>query len=181
MNADQVRPWILVFCGALLVACGSTGQQAAQTNLSPAVLTCTSSGQSSASWPSASTRSTAVVPITSAALSGDTFTLTFDSGTPAFELSPQSDAQFTADSGLGQPIDVGGTAGVRIVLGGFRGDMTNYAGPTSFASSGQLIVQVRSLGGSEGQESWAVGLSRPGCARVTAAGSTLTFRFVPSK
>jgi hypothetical protein len=105
--------------------------------------------------------------------------LTFDGGTPAFELTPQSSAHFYADSGLGQPIDLTGSAGLRIVLMGFRGDMDNYAGPVSFTSQGPLLVQVKSLGGWEGHASWAAGLSRPGCASATATGSTLTFRFIP--
>ena len=64
------------------------------------------------------------------------------------------------------------------MLRGFRGDMNNYAGPDSFNSTGPLLMQVKSLGGYEGQASWAAGLSRPGCAIVTATGSTLIFRFV---
>ena len=105
--------------------------------------------------------------------------LTFDSGTPDFELTPQTSSHFYADSGLGQPIDLAGSAGVRIVLRGFRGDMDNYVGPVAFSSQGPLLVQVKSLGGWEGQASWAAGLSRPGCASVTATDSTLTFRFIP--
>jgi hypothetical protein len=66
-----------------------------------------------------------------------------------------------------------------IVLKGFRGDMNNYVGPASFTSQGPLLLQVKSLGGSEGQVSWGAGLSRPGCASVAANGSTLTFRFIP--
>jgi len=69
---------------------------------------------------------------------------------------------------------------VLIVLRGFRGDMNNYVGPTSFSSQGPLLLQVKSLGGSEGQVSWAAGLSRPGCAGVTATGSSLTFHFIPT-
>jgi hypothetical protein len=109
----------------------------------------------------------------------DTFKLTFDSGTPAFELTPQTSARFSADTGLGQPIDLAGSSGVRIVLRGFRGDMDNYMGPASLPSQGPLLLQVKSLGGYEGQVSWGAGLSRPGCATVTASGSTLTFHFIP--
>ncbi len=100
-------------------------------------------------------------------------------GTPEFVVTPQTSAHFYADSGLGQPIDLAGAAGVRIVLRGFRGDTDNYAGPASFTSQGPLLVQVGSLGGYEGQVSWGAGLSRPGCASVTTAGSTLTFHFIP--
>jgi hypothetical protein len=67
---------------------------------------------------------------------------------------------------------------VKIVLRGFRGDMNNYTGPASFTSQGPLLLQVKSLGGSEGQVSWAAGLSRPGCASVTATGSTMAIHFI---
>lgn len=165
---------------AALFACGSTAHVGVLTSPSPATLTCTASGQASPSWPAPWTRSGSAPPIVSALVAQDTLKLTFDSGTPAFELTPQSSAHFNADSGLGQPIDLAGSAGVRIVLRGFRGDMDNYAGPASFTSEGPLLVQVKSLGGSEGQASWAAGLSRSGCASVTSTGSTLTFHFIPS-
>jgi hypothetical protein len=57
--------------------------------------------------------------------------------------------------------------------------MNNYTGPASFKSQGALLVQVQSLGGWEGQVSWAAGLSRPGCASVIETGSTLTIQFIP--
>lgn len=66
------------------------------------------------------------------------------------------------------------------MLRGLRGDINNYSGPTSFTSQGPLLLQVKSLGGSEGQASFAAGLSRPGCASVTTTASTLTFHFIPS-
>lgn len=173
----------------LLSACGTTGTTAqtapstsattAQATPSPATLSCTSSGQASPSWPAPWTRAGSAPPIVSATAAQDTFKLTFDSGTPDFELTPQTSTRFYADTGLGQPIDVAGSAGVRIVLQGFRGDMASYVGPTSFTSQGPLLLQVRSLGGYEGQVSWGAGLSRPGCASVTATGSTLTFHFIP--
>ena len=179
MSRVYLRAFTVAVALAVLCACGSTTHIAAQISPSPAALACTSSGQASASWPAPSTRSGSAPPIVSATVAQDTLELTFDSGTPAFELTPQSSAHFTADSGLGQPIDLTGSAGVRIVLRGFRGDMNNYAGPVSFTSQGPLLMQVKSLGGSEGQASWAAGLSRPGCASVTSTGSTLTFHFIP--
>jgi hypothetical protein len=180
MSRYYPRAFTVSLALALLCACGSNATNAAPTSPSPATLACTSSGQASPSWPAASTRTGSAPPIVSATIAQDTFKLTFDRGTPAFELTPQSSAHFTADSGLGQPIDLAGSAGVRIVLRGFRGDMDNYAGPDSFTSQGPLLLQVKSLGGSEGQVSWAAGLSRPGCAAVTSTGSTLTFHFIPS-
>jgi len=161
----------------LLSACGA-GSPTAQTSSSPTTLTCTSLGQASASWPAPETRATTTPPIVSAIAAQDTFKLTFDTGTPDFELTPRTSAHFSADSGLGQPVDLAGSAGLLIVLRGFRGDMNNYVGPASFTSQGPLLLQVKSLGGSEGQVSWGAGLSRPGCASVTATGSTLTFHFI---
>jgi hypothetical protein len=190
MGRIHARQLLVIVGLILLSACGTNGSSALtspsttaatpQTAPSPATLTCTASGQASPSWPAPSTRSGGAPPIVSATVAQDTFTLTFDNGTPAFELTPQTSTRFYADSGLGQAVDVAGSAGVRIVLRGFRGDMNNYAGPTSFTSQGPLLMQVRSLGGSEGQVSWAAGLSRPGCASVTASGSNLTFHFIPS-
>jgi len=170
---------MLLLALALLSGCGA-GSTTAQTSPSPATLSCTSSGTASPSWPEPSTRTGSAPPIVLATVAQDTFKLTFDTGTPAFELTPQTSTHFRADSGLGQPIDVAGSAGVLIVLRGFRGDMNNYAGPASLTSQGPLLLQLRSLGGSEGQVSWAAGLSRPGCASVTATGSTLTFHFIPA-
>jgi hypothetical protein len=180
MTRFYPRAFTVTLALAILSACGSSAHTAAQTSPSLATLTCTSSGQASQSWPAPWTRSGSAPPIVLATVAQDTFKLTFDSGTPDFELTPQSSAHFNADSGLGQPIDLAGSAGVRIVLRGFRGDMDNYAGPASFTSQGPLLVQVKSLGGWEGQASWAAGLSRPGCASVTSTGSTLVFHFIPS-
>jgi hypothetical protein len=178
---------VLIGCGAAQPTSSTgavptpAGPATSSTLTTPATtLMCSSSGQASPSWPAPWTRSGAAPPIISAIVIQDTFTLTFDSGTPAFELTPQSSAHFNADSGLGQPINLVGSAGIRIVLRGFRGDMDNYAGPVLFNSQGPLLVQIGSLGGWEGQASWAAGLSGPGCASVTATGSTLSFHFIPS-
>lgn len=180
MSGSHPRAFMAILALGLICACGGNSPTAAQTPPTAATLVCISSGQASPSWPAPWTRSGSAPPIVSATVVQDTFKLTFDTGTPDFELTPQSSANFYADSGLGQPIDLAGSAGVRIVLRGFRGDMTNYAGPASFTSNGPLLMQVHSLGGWEGQASWAAGLSRPGCASVTATASTLTFHFLPS-
>lgn len=47
-------------------------------------------------------------------------------------------------------------------------------------SSGPLLLQVMQIGDFEGVVTWAAGLSRSSCASVTASGSTLTFRFIPT-
>ncbi len=113
----------------------------------------------------------------SAIAAGDTLTLTFDQGTPEFEVKPQSTAHFIGTDGRGTPVDVAGSAGAEIILRGFRGDVGNYTGPTLIKSEGPLLLEVRAIGEFEGVVGWAAGLSMPGCANVTASGSTLTFRF----
>jgi hypothetical protein len=113
----------------------------------------------------------------SAVAAGDTITLTFDQGTPAFEVKTQAGTHFMQDPS-GKPIDLAGSAGASIVLRGFRGDMSNYTGPVSIISSGPRLLQVYEIGDFEGVVTWAVGLSGAGCADVTAAGSIMTFHFI---
>lgn len=135
---------------------------------SAATPTCTLSGSASSPGPT---------QITSQAATDDIFTLTFDQGVSQFEATPQSSPNFTADpSGL--PVVLQGSAGVRIVLTGlhFPGDPS---GPSSFMPGGALVLEIRRIGDFEGVVTWAVGLRAPGCASVTASGSTLTFHFIP--
>jgi hypothetical protein len=102
---------------------------------------------------------------------------TFGQGTPQFEVVPQSSAHFTMDPS-GKPIDLPGSAGARIVLRGFRGDLPNYTPTLPLISSGPKLLQVNRIGDSEGILTWAAGLSGPGCANVTAGASTLSFQFI---
>jgi len=113
----------------------------------------------------------------SAVAAGDILTLTFDQGTPGFEVKAQAGTHFLQDPS-GKPVDLAGSAGASIVLRGFRGDMRNYGGPVSINSSGPRLLQVYEIGDFEGVVTWAVGLRSAGCASVTAAGSSLTFHFV---
>ncbi len=117
-------------------------------------------------------------PIVSASVSGDTLTLTFDQGTPAFAVTPQSTAHFTETGGRGGPVDLAGSAGVLIVLSGFRGDMQNYTGTMDLKPASPMLAEVREIGDYEGMIGWAAGLSAPGCANVTVGSSTLTFHFI---
>jgi hypothetical protein len=173
---------------ALTGACGSP--RASQTHPSPAASsapaaqaapaarTCTPSGPASASWLPADQQPAGRAGIVSAAVSGDTLTLTFAHGTPAFRTQPQSGATFSAGAS-GQPVKLAGSAGVHIALTGFRGDAANNAGPRSFTSGGELLREVREIADFEGTVEWAAGLATPGCASVEASGSILTFRFIP--
>lgn len=166
---------------AVICACGSTST-ALQTSPSPtpspspSPLSCTTSGAASASWPSSLP---ATAGIASATVAGDTFTLTFPTGTPQFEITQQSGTHFVTDP-KGAPVDLAGTAGVRITLRGFRGDVQNFTGQLSMTSTGPLLLQVYEIGDFEGVINWAVGLSQAGCANVTTSGSTLTFHFIAS-
>jgi len=134
---------MLIAAAVLLSACGSSSGGTAQATASPSAastplvtpsptpspLTCTSSGAASSSWPGTSRTST-TPPIVSATASGDTFTLTFDQGTPQFAIQTQSGTHFVKDPS-GMAIDLAGSAGATIVLRGFRGDMGNYTGAAS--------------------------------------------------
>ncbi len=146
---------------------------------SPPALACTPNGPASADWPAPSLRTPTVPPMTGNNISGDTVSFSFERGTPAFEDTPQPTTHFTEVSGRGGPVDVQGTAGILIILRGFRGDMANYVGATDFHPNSNLIKEVRFLGDYEGVIGFAIGLGRPACANVIASGSTLTFRFVP--
>jgi hypothetical protein len=170
----------LALLAGILSGCGSTpaAQGSSGPTPTPTSLTCTSSGPASATWPAASSRSTTTPPILSATLAGDTFTLAFDSGTPEFQVTPQSSAHFSLQSGKGGSIDLAGSAGVTIVLRGFRGDMRNYAGPVSMTSPGPLTLQVYETGDYEGVVGWGAGVSGSACTNATASGSTLMFHFI---
>jgi hypothetical protein len=167
----------------VLAGCGASSPPAAQSTPSahasptPSPLTCTASGPASASWPAADT-APSTAPIVSAVVSGDTLTLTFVQGTPAFEVTPQATAHFTETNGRGDKVDLSGSAGALIILRGFRGDIQNYTGPLDLTPGGTLLLEVREIGDYEGVIGWAAGLSKSGCADVTAGTSTLTFRFI---
>ena len=114
-----------------------------------------------------------------AVVSDDTFTLTFSSGTPQFTVEQYPSAHFRQDAS-NLPVDLAGTAGIRIAMTGFRGDFSSYTGPRTLDSSGPLLLQAAEIGDWEGYVSWGTGLSGPACVNVMASGSTLTFHFIPS-
>ncbi len=169
----------LTFAFALLCACGTSGSTSGQATPSSTALSCTASGNASPSWPAPQSASASTPAIASVVVSGDTVRVTFAAGTPQFQVEPTTSAHFTTDPG-GQLIVLAGTAGVKVVLRGFRGDVQNYRGHTSFTSTGPLLLQVSEVGDFEGVVTFAMGLSKAGCANVTASGSTLTFQLIPS-
>ena len=160
-------------CGA---ATPNAGQPAANTVSNPIVLSCTQDGKASPSWPQPEAASGSP-SIIGAVVRGDALKLSFTAGTPEYQVLPQASAQFVADAS-GRPVQLPGTAGVRIILRGFRGDMSNYRGQTDLQSSGPLLLQASKIGDFEGVVSFAAGTSAPACANVAADDSSLTFRFI---
>jgi len=164
------------------MACGTTSNPtsspstSSSSSPSPTQVACVTSGPASSTWPSAD-KLPATPSITSVDLSGDVLTMTFASGTPAFDVATQPTAKFTTDPS-GQAVTLGGTAGVKITLRGFRGDVKNYAGPNQVGSNGQIVLNAYELGDFEGVVTWGAGVSAPACTAVTASGSTLTFQFI---
>jgi len=168
----------LMFISACGAANSANGQPAPAT-ASPVALTCTASGAASPLWPAVPSASATTPAIVSAAADGDTLKLTFASGTPQFEVVPVGTAHFIVDPS-GRPVDLAGASGVKIVLRGFRGDVSNYDGPALVTSSGPILVETGAIGDFEGVVSFGAGVSRPACASVTASSSTLTFHFIAS-
>jgi len=189
----HVRVGALIATVVLLSACGSSTGGVSQASSTPTVavtaspsplstpstapLACTSAGAASSSWPGPASRTSTNPPIVSASALGDTLTLTFDQGTPQFDVTPQADTHFVKDPS-GMAVDLAGTAGVKIVLRGFRGDMRNYTGPVSAASNGPRLLQVYELGDFEGVVTWAVGVNGGSCASATIGTASLTFQFI---
>jgi hypothetical protein len=110
-------------------------------------------------------------------VSGDTLVFKFFAGTPQYTITPQGSAHFTQDAS-GAPVNLAGTAGVKILFQGFRGFTPNYTGPKTLTSSGPLLLQVAQIGDFEGYVSFGVGLSESGCATVASNGTTLTLKFI---
>ena len=162
----------MLAAAVLLAACGGTANNSTQP-----LATCSDTGTASVDWPLPQPPKSDTPPIASASVSGDTFSLTFTSGTPPFQVITQSGAEFTEDPS-GKAVTLSGTDGASIVLTGFRGDQSNYKGEKKFKSTGPRLLEVAQLGDSEGTVSWGVGLSGPSCAIVTSNGSTLSFQFV---
>jgi hypothetical protein len=152
-----------------------TSQAAISTAISPGPLVEAAAAQSSCT-DSGAASSPGPTRIVSKAANDDTFTITFDQGVPEFQVFTQPNARFTADPS-GMRVLLPGSAGVRIVLRGLTFP-SDPSGPSSFSPGGQLVLEIRRIGDFEGVVSWGVGLRNPGCAHVTASGSTLTFRFL---
>jgi hypothetical protein len=112
-------------------------------------------------------------------VSGDTLVFKFFAGTPQYQITAQANAHFTQDAS-GQPVNLAGTAGVKILFTGFRGFRPNYTGPKTLTSTGPLLLQVAAIGDFEGYVSFGVGLSEPGCATVASNKTTLTLKFIKS-
>lgn len=164
----------------VICACGGTPPTSLHPSAPPSSSSgCTSSGFASLTWALPQPASNPAPTLKSVTVSGDTLVFTFFSGTPQYQITPQADAHFTQDP-RGNPVNLSGTAGVKILLSGFRGFRPNYAGPVVLTSSGPLLLQAAELGDFEGFLTWGVGLSQAGCASVSSVGTTLTLKFMKS-
>jgi hypothetical protein len=175
-----MRRVIVAGVAMVMCACGSTtaAMPSPSPTPSPTPLACTAPGHASSDFPSAD-KLPATPGIVSANVSGDVLTLTFATGTPAFEVTTQAGTHFIKDPS-GMPVDLAGKDGVQITLRGFRGDVVNLPGDPTGSSLGPLLQQVMKIGDFEGVIKIAAGLASPGCANVSASGSTLTIHFVAS-
>jgi hypothetical protein len=163
---------------AFLCACGGTTPTSLHPSAPPSSSTsCSSSGYASLEWALPQPASNPTPPITSVTVSGDTLVFKFFAGTPQYQITPQANAHFTQDAS-GQPVNLAGTAGVKILFTGFKGFRPNYTGPKTLTSTGPLLLQVAAIGDFEGYVSFGVGLSEPGCATVASNGTTLTLKFI---
>ena len=150
MRRLYYRALVATLAPALLCACGATTPIAAQPSPTVTPLSGTPSSQPSPLFtssplplpvPSPGAPSTTPT-IVSAVAAGDTLTLTFDRGTSGFAVKPQPSSHFLAGSGRGTWVNVAGSVGAEITLSGLRGDIRNYAGPTSINSQGPLLLEV---------------------------------------
>lgn len=166
----------LLFICACGAATGTGTTPASSAATSSVAFSCTASGSASPSWPSAQSVSNPP-SVVSAVASDDSLQLTFGAGTPEFRVEPQNSPNFAVDPS-GRPVNLTGSAGVKIVLLGFQGGRSNYTGQMLMASSGPILEQVGAIGDFEGTVTFGAGVSRPACANVTTGASTLTFHFI---
>ncbi len=111
-------------------------------------------------------------------MSADSLILTFDGGTPRFDVFYTQSSTFTAMDGGGGIVNLKGSSGVLIAMYGFRWDVQNYSGQTTFLVNGPVLQEVREIGDFQGTVGWAAGVSGGGCAQATVGPSSMTFRFV---
>jgi hypothetical protein len=100
----------------------------------------------------------------------DRFVLQFDGPVPSYTVTPQGSATFTQDA-TGQPLQLRGAAGVRIVVHGASATAPNgspgYGGPTDLVPGYTRLQEARQLGDFERVYSWGLGLGQPSCLRVS--------------
>jgi hypothetical protein len=115
-----------------------------------------------------------VTAVRAAAQSGyDRFVIQFDGPVPQYELHPQPGSTFVQDpSGL--PVTLQGSSGLALTLR--DASSSSYSGPTDLHTNGNVLREARQVGDFEGVVSWALGLSKPACYRVTTLSSP--FRLV---
>ncbi len=107
-----------------------------------------------------------VTAVRAGAQSGyDRFVIEFDGPVPPYDVTPQASATFDEDAS-GRPVELTGSAGLRVVVRGARG-AGSYTGPTDLRPSGTAVLrEARQIGDFEGVYTWGLGLSRAACYRV---------------
>ena len=100
----------------------------------------------------------------------DRFVIQFDGPVPAYSLTPQASAAFMQDAS-GQTLQLQGSSGIKVVVRGASG--TDLSGRQTFAGSQDLkpgdpvIKEARQVGDFERTFTWGLGVTNPGCAKVT--------------
>jgi hypothetical protein len=96
----------------------------------------------------------------------DRITIEFKNGLPGqIEIKAQDNATFTQGAS-GQTVVLQGSKGLLIILRGTDGH-TDYSGATDFKTGYQGLQEARQVEDFEGVVQWALGMSSPGCYRVT--------------
>ena len=100
----------------------------------------------------------------------DRFVIQFDGPVPAYSITPQGSAAFMQDSS-GQTLQLQGTSGIKVVVRGASG--TDLAGRQTFTGSTDrkpgypVLKEARQVGDFERTLSWGLGLTNPGCVKIT--------------
>ena len=94
----------------------------------------------------------------------DRFVIEFGGAVGGYDVQRQPAPTFVLDPS-GQKATLAGSAGLLVRL--HRASAMAYSGPTELRLGGSAIREARQIGNFEAVTSWGLGLSRPGCLRVS--------------
>jgi hypothetical protein len=100
----------------------------------------------------------------------DRFVIQFDGPVPAYSIASQGSAAFITDAS-GQRVQLQGSSGLKVVVHGASG--TDLNGRQTFTGSQDLkpgypvLKEARQIGDFERTFSWALGVTGPGCVKIT--------------